>query len=119
MSGDAGGGRPRIRVQGAAPFAQPGVYEASIHLARERPTDAEIASKSVPSLWSGRFHLRVRDGAFDEILGSPDNPIPDEVLSMGTAWVVVFDLFSTVHSAFSIEIGGGGGGGGEPGWRCG
>lgn len=88
------GSQPRIRVQGAAPFKQPGVYEVVVHLASQRPTGQEIASKSMPSLWSGRYHMRVRDGSFDEVLGSDDNPIPDSVLSMPSVWVVVVDLFS-------------------------
>ena len=68
--------QPRLEIQGPSPFKQSGVYEAQIVVTDSKPSDDEIRTKQFSSLWSGNFHLRVKDGIFSETLGSPANPLP-------------------------------------------
>jgi integrin beta 3/collagen type V/XI/XXIV/XXVII alpha len=69
----------KLDVEGNAPFRESGVYEVQISIVSERPSEDQLKNKTFSSLWSGNFHLRVRNGTFSETLGSSDNPIPESV----------------------------------------
>ena len=69
----------KLNVEGPAPFKEAGVYEVQISIVREKPSEDEIKNKTFSTLWSGNFHLRVKNGSFTETLGSGDNPIPESV----------------------------------------
>ena len=94
----------RLEIQGQAPFKQSGVYEAQIAIVGSRPSDEQIKSKQFTSLWRGNFHLRVKDGVFSETIGAPENPIPSSGLELETIWIVVTDLFSSLHSVFDVPL---------------
>ena len=95
----------RLEVQGKAPFRQSGVYEVQISLADSRPSDENLRNKQFSSLWRANFHLRVKDGMFAETLGSDENPIPSSVYDLDTIWIIVTDLFSSLHSVFDVSLG--------------
>ncbi|RMW34070.1 MAG: collagen-like protein, partial [Nitrosopumilus sp.] len=94
----------RLEIQGQAPFKQSGVYETQIAIVGSKPSDEQIKSKQFTSLWRGNFHLRVKDGMFSEKIGTPENPIPSSVLELETIWIVVTDLFSSLHSVFDVPL---------------
>ena len=96
---------PRLEVQGKAPFRQSGVYEVEISIADSRPSDENLRNKQFSSLWQANFHLRVKDGMFAETLGSNENPIPSSVYDLDSIWVIVTDLFSSLHSVFDVSLG--------------
>ncbi|EPA05907.1 hypothetical protein BG20_I2078, partial [Candidatus Nitrosarchaeum limnium BG20] len=97
--------RPRLEVKGQAPFKQSGVYEVQISITTSKPSPEQIKTKSFSSLWKGNFHLRVADGIFSETLGTDTNPIPSSVSELDTIWIVVVDLFSSLHSVFDVSLG--------------
>src|SRR3989338_9186130 len=97
--------RPRLEVQGQAPFKQSGIYEVQIFIVDSKPSVDQIRNKQFSSLWKGHFHLRVKDGTFTEILGSDENPIPSSVYDLDSVWIVVADLFSSLHSIFDVSLG--------------
>jgi len=78
--------KPKLEVQGSAPFKQTGTYEAQIAICEQKPADATINSKSFQSIWKDDFHLRVKAGQFTETLGSDKNPIPDVVFDLEKIW---------------------------------
>ena len=88
----------KLDVEGPAPFRESGVYEVQISIVGERPPEDQIKNKTFHSLWSGNFHLRVRNGTFSETLGSGDNPIPESVYTYEKIWIVVNDLLSSLNS---------------------
>ncbi|MEK6870026.1 MAG: collagen-like protein, partial [Thermoproteota archaeon] len=96
--------RPRLEVQGQSPFKQSGIYEVQIFIADSMPHVDKIRNKQFSSLWKGHFHLRVKDGIFTETLGSDENPIPSSVYDLDTVWIVVTDLFSSLHSVFDVSL---------------
>ena len=96
--------KPKLEVQGSAPFDQTGTYEVQIAICEQKPTGATINSKSFQSIWKDDFHLRVKAGQFTETLGSDKNPIPDVVFDLEKIWIVVTDQFSTLHSVFDVRI---------------
>ena len=94
----------RLEIQGQAPFKQSGVYEAQITVTDSKPSDDDIRSKKFSSLWRGNFHLRVKDGFFSETLGSTTNPLPSSIANLDRIWIVVTDLFSSLHTVFDIPL---------------
>ncbi|MBS3922987.1 MAG: collagen-like protein, partial [Nitrosarchaeum sp.] len=92
----------RLEVHGQAPFKQSGIYEVQIFITDSKPSVDKIRTKQFSSLWKGNFHLRVKDGMFAETLGSDTNPIPSSVSDLDTIWIVVVDLFSSLHSVFDV-----------------
>ena len=96
--------QPRLEIQGQAPFKQSGVYEAQIVVTDSKPSDDDIRTKQFSSLWSGNFHLRVKDGIFSETLGSPTNPLPSSIANLDKVWIVVTDLFSSLHTVFDVPL---------------
>ena len=96
--------QPRLEIQGPSPFKQSGVYEAQIVVTDSKPSDDEIRTKQFSSLWSGNFHLRVKDGIFSETLGSPANPLPSSIANLDKVWIVVTDLFSSLHTVFDVPL---------------
>ena len=97
--------RPRLEVQGQAPFKQSGIYEVQIFIVDSKPSVDQIRNKQFSSLWKGHFHLRVKDGIFIEMLGSDENPIPSSVYDLDSVWIVVADLFSSLYSTFDVSLG--------------
>ena len=87
----------RIEIQGQAPFKQSGVYEAQIAITDSKPSDDSIKNKQFSSLWKGSFHLRVKDGVFSQTIGSAENPLPSSINNLDKIWIVVTDLFSSLH----------------------
>ncbi|MFB5625590.1 MAG: collagen-like protein, partial [Nitrosopumilus sp.] len=96
--------QPRLEIQGQAPFKQSGVYEAQIAITDSKPSDDAIKTKQFSSLWKGNFHLRVKDGMFSETLGSPTNPLPPSIANLDKVWIVVTDLFSSLHTVFDVPL---------------
>jgi len=96
--------QPRLEIQGQAPFKQSGVYEAQIAVTDSKPPDDQMRSKQFSTLWRGNFHLRVKDGLFSETLGSPANPLPSSIANLDRVWIVVTDLFSSLHTVFDVPL---------------
>ncbi|MBA0908754.1 MAG: collagen-like protein, partial [Nitrosarchaeum sp.] len=94
--------RARLEIHGKSPFTQSGIYEVEIFISDSKPAPDKIKNKQFPSLWKGHFHLRVKDGLFTETLGSDVNPIPSSVYALDNAWIIVVDLFSSLHSIFNV-----------------
>jgi len=94
----------KLPVEGPAPFKESGVYEVQISVIDDKPDEGQIKNKTFTPLWKGNFHLRVKNGSFSEILGSPDNPIPDSVYSNEKIWIVVNDLLSSLYSVFDVSV---------------
>ena len=94
----------RLEIHGRAPFKQSGVYEAQIAITDSKPSDDAVKTKRFPSLWHGTFHLKVKDGIFSEKIGSADNPLPSSITELDTIWIVVTDLFSSLHSVFDVPL---------------
>ncbi len=94
----------RVEIQGQAPFKQSGVYEAQIAITDSKPSDDSIRTKQFTSLWKGNFHLRVKDGVFSETIGSPENPLPSSIDNLDKIWIVVTDLFSSLHTVFDVPL---------------
>ena len=95
----------KLSVEGPAPFRESGVYEVQISIIAEEPSEDQIKNKTFSSLWSGNYHLRVKNGRFSETLGTGDNQIPDSVFTYDKVWVVVNDLLSSLYSIFDVTIG--------------
>ena len=94
----------RVEIHGQAPFKQSGVYEAQIAITDSKPSDDSITTKQFSSLWKGNFHLKVKDGIFSETIGSPENPLPSSINDLDKIWIVVTDLFSSLHSVFDVSL---------------
>ena len=94
----------KLEIKGRAPFNQSGVYEAQIAIADSEPSNDAIRTKKFSSIWRGNFHLRVKDGVFSEIIGSVDNPLPSSIENLDKIWIVVTDLFSSLHSVFDVTL---------------
>src|SRR5437867_2989421 len=94
-----------IELTGESPFKlSSGVFEVQIAICDNQPTQDEIKRKDFVSLWKDNFHLRVKDKKFTQTLGSSRNPLPDSVFQRDTAWIVVVDQFSSIHTTFQIEV---------------
>ena len=96
--------QPRLDIRGQAPFKQSGVYEAQIAITDSKPSDDAIRTKQFQFLWRGSFHLRVRDGLFSETIGSESNPLPSSIANLDKIWIVVTDLFSSLHTVFEVPL---------------
>ncbi|MGH1522345.1 MAG: collagen-like protein, partial [Nitrosopumilus sp.] len=94
----------RITIKGQAPFKQSGVYEAQIIISDSKPSEDAIKTKQFASLWKGNFHLRVNNGIFSETIGSADNPLPSSIGQLDGIWIIVVDLFSSLHSVFHVPL---------------
>jgi len=94
----------RVEIHGQAPFKQSGVYEAQIAITDSKPSDNSIRTKQFSSLWKGNFHLKVKDGMFSETIGSPENPLPSSIDNLDKIWIVVTDLFSSLHTVFDVPL---------------
>jgi len=94
----------RIEIKGQAPFKQSGVYEAQIAITDSKPSDDSIRTKQFSSLWKGNFHLKVKDGIFSETIGSHENPLPSSIDNLDKIWIVVTDLFSSLHTVFDVPL---------------
>ena len=94
----------RITIRGQAPFKQSGVYEAQIIISDSKPSEDAIKTKQFVSLWRGNFHLRVNNGIFSETIGSVDNPLPSSIGQLDSIWIIVVDLFSSLHSVFNVPL---------------
>ena len=96
---------PKIEISGTSPFKLPsGVFEVQISISDKKPSEDSIAKKNFPTLWTDNFHLKVTDRKFTEVLGSDKNPIPKSVFDLDSAWIVVADQFSPIHSVFEIPL---------------
>jgi len=95
--------KPKLEIQGPAPFKQSGRYEVQIAITEQKPSEESIISKQFASTWKDNFHLRVKDGQFSETLGSDKNPLPESILQLDIIWVVVTDQFSSLHSVFDVK----------------
>ena len=91
-------------VTGNAPFDQDGIFEVEISITEAKPTDSEIKTKSFSSIWKQKFHLKVKNGKFQETLGSADNPLPNAISSFSKVWIVVSDQFSSIGNSFEFDI---------------
>ena len=92
-------------VSGESPYTQKsGTFEVEISIADKKPSSAEIEKKSFPSLWADKFHLSVRNGLFEETLGSEKNPLPKSIGTFTKLWIVVTDQFSTLGTLFEFKV---------------
>ncbi|MDH3204648.1 MAG: collagen-like protein, partial [Nitrosopumilus sp.] len=94
----------RLEIQGQAPFKQSGIYEVQIAITDVKPSDDVVKTKQFSTLWKGNFHLRVKDGIFSETIGSSKNPLPSSIEQLDRIWIVVTDLFSSLHSVFDVPL---------------
>jgi len=94
-----------IEISGTSPFGTTsGVYEVTISISQNKPSEDSITNNSINSLWKDNFHLKVSDGRFSEILGTDSNSIPVNVFDLGTVWITIQDQFSPVHTSFELHI---------------
>src|SRR5712692_1786984 len=94
-----------IELTGESPFKlSSGVFEVQIAICDSTPTQDEIKRKDFVSLWKDNFHLRVKDKKFTQTLGSSGNPLPDSVFQRDSAWIIVVDQFSSIHTSFQVEV---------------
>ena len=66
-------------ISGNAPFSQDGIFEVELAISESKPSDTEIKTKSFSSIWKQNFHLKVKNGRFQETIGSHENPLPDSI----------------------------------------
>ena len=65
-----------FEVEGESPYPQKsGIFEVEISITDVKPSSSEIENKSFSSIWKDSFHLNVKNGIFDEILGSEENTL--------------------------------------------
>src|SRR5439155_12354019 len=94
-----------IEITGESPFKlSSGVFEVQIAICDNLPTQDEIKRKNFASLWKDNFHLRVKDKKFTQTLGSSDNPLTDSVFQRDSAWIIVIDQFSSIHTSFQVDV---------------
>ena len=86
-------------ISGNAPFSQDGIFEVELAISESKPSDTEIKTKSFSSIWKQNFHLKVKNGRFQETIGSHENPLPDSISSFSQIWIVVTD-----HSNVDYEL---------------
>ena len=92
-------------VTGESPYPQKsGIFEVDISITDSKPSSSDIEQKSFSSIWSDTFHLNVKNGQFEESLGSELNPLPESIRSFSKLWIVVTDQFAPVGSLFEFEI---------------
>ena len=91
-------------ISGNTPFSQDGIFEVELAISESKPTDTEIKTKSFSSIWKQNFHLKVKNGKFQETIGSHENPLPNSISSFSKVWIVVTDQFSSLGSSFEFNI---------------
>ena len=92
-------------VTGESPYPQKsGVFEVEISITDVKPSSSQIESKSFSSIWKDIFHLNVKNGLFEEILGSEENPLPKSITTLTNLWIVVTDQFAPMGSLFEFEV---------------
>ena len=94
-----------IEISGKSPFGtSSGVFEVTISISQNKPSEDNITNNSFNSLWKDSFHLRVSEGHFSQILGSDSNPIPVDVFELESVWIIIQDQFSTLNTFFEFNI---------------
>ena len=95
---------PSLSVTGDAPFSQDGVFEVEVAITEAAPSITQIQEKSFSSIWTEKLHLKVKNGKFQETIGSEENPLPDAISSFSKVWIVVTDQFSSAGNSFEFSI---------------
>ena len=94
---------PNFTVTGESPYLQKsGVFESEISITDKKPSSSEIENKSFSFIWKDKFHLSVKNGQFEQILGSKKNPLPESIGTFTKLWIVVTDQFSHLGSLFEF-----------------
>ena len=76
-------------VTGESPYPQKsGVFEVEISITDKKPSSSDIEEKSFSSIWKDTFHLNVKNGLFEETLGSEDNPLPKSITTFTNLWIL-------------------------------
>ena len=92
-------------VTGESPYPQKsGIFEVEISITDVKPSSSEIENKTFSSVWKENFHLNVKNGLFEETLGSETNPLPESITSFTNLWIVVTDQFAPIGSLFEFEV---------------
>ena len=92
-------------VTGESPYPyKSGVFEVEVSITDVKPSSSEIENKTFSSVWKENFHLNVKNGLFEETLGSETNPLPESITSFTNLWIVVTDQFAPIGSLFEFEI---------------
>ena len=92
-------------VTGESPYPQKsGIFEVDIAITDVKPSSSEIENKTFSSIWNENFHLNVKNGLFEETLGSETNPLPKSITSFTKLWIVVTDQFAPIGSLFEFEV---------------
>ena len=92
-------------VTGESPYPdKSGIFEVQISITGSKPSSSEIENKSFKSIWKDNFHLNVRNGEFEETLGSQENPLPESITTFTKLWIVVTDQFSSEGSLFEFQV---------------
>ena len=92
-------------VTGESPYPQKsGIFEVEISITDAKPSSTDIEQKSFSSIWKDIFHLNVKNGQFEETLGSEENPLPESITSFNKLWIVVTDQFAPIGSLFAFEV---------------
>ena len=92
-------------VAGESPYPQKsGIFEVEVAITDKKPSESEIENKTFSSIWKDVFHLNVKNGQFEETLGSEQNPIPETIVSFKRLWIVVTDQFAPIGSLFEFQI---------------
>ena len=95
---------PSLSVTGDAPFSQDGVFEVEVAITEAAPSITQVQEKSFSSIWTEKLHLKVKNGKFQETIGSEENPLPDAISSFSKIWIVVTDQFSSAGNSFEFSI---------------
>ena len=91
-------------VTGESPYPQKsGIFEVQISITDAKPSSTEIEEKSFSFIWKDTFSLTVRNGEFEEILGSEENPLPESITTFTKLWIIVTDQFSSLGSLFELS----------------
>ena len=92
-------------VTGESPYPQKsGIFEVDISITDIKPSSSDIEQKTFSSIWKDSFHLNVKNGQFEETLGTESNPLPKSITSFTKLWIVVTDQFAPLGSLFEFEI---------------
>ena len=91
-------------VIGDSPFDQDGIFEVELAISEAEPTASEIQNKSFSSIWKEKLHLKVKNGKFQEKIGSAENPLPDAISSFSKVWIIVTDQLSSIGNSFEFNI---------------
>ena len=92
-------------VTGESPYPQKsGIFEVDISITDIKPSSSDIEQKTFSSIWQDSFHLNVKNGQFEETLGTESNPLPKSITSFTKLWIVVTDQFAPLGSLFEFEI---------------